>query len=64
MSTGVLDRRHLFTLSLQKKTSNRRVINRLKAILHHLQRLPFEIFILIVVLAVAVLSTLLIKLFS
>ncbi len=33
------------------------MMNRLKAILHHLQRLPFEIFILIVVPAAALISS-------
>jgi hypothetical protein len=38
------------------------MVNRLKAILQHLQRLPFEVFILIVVLAAALLSSPLTKL--
>lgn len=38
------------------------MMNKLKAILHFLQRLPFEIFILVVVVAVAMLSTILVKL--
>jgi len=38
-------------------------MNKLKAILLHLQRLPFEVFILIVVLAAAFLSSPMTKLF-
>ncbi len=39
-------------------------MSKLKTILHHLQRLPFEIFVLVVVLATALLSSPLVKLLT